>query len=49
MYAFFNLHGKTPLHVAVSNKDTQIVVLLIEKGADPNNRDDDVSTKYIWS
>jgi hypothetical protein len=45
----FNLQGKTPLHVAVSNKDTRIVELLIEKGADPNNRDDDVSTKYIWS
>jgi hypothetical protein len=44
-----NLQGKTPLHVAVSNTDTQIAGLLIEKGADPNNRDDDVSTKYIWS
>jgi ankyrin repeat protein len=42
----FNLQGKKPLHVAVSNADTQIVELLIEKGADPNNRDDDVSTKY---
>jgi ankyrin repeat protein len=41
--------GRTPLHVAVFNADTQIVELLIEKGADPNNRDDDVSTKYIWS
>jgi ankyrin repeat protein len=28
---------------------THLVELLIEKGADPNNRDDDVSTKYIWS
>ena len=45
----FNLQGETPLHVAVSNADTQIVELLFEKGADPNNRDDDVSTKYIWS
>jgi ankyrin repeat protein len=27
--------------------DTHIVELLIEKGADPNNRVDDVSTKYI--
>ena len=45
----FSLQGKTPLHVAVSKADTQIVELLIEKGADPNNRDDDVSTKYIWS
>jgi hypothetical protein len=33
----FNLQGKTPLHVAVANADTQIVELLIEKGADPNN------------
>ena len=46
---YFNLQGKTPLHVAVSNADTQIVELLIEKGADPNNRDDDVSTNYICS
>jgi ankyrin repeat protein len=38
-----------PLHVAVSNADTQIVELLIEKGADTNYRDNDVSTKYIWS
>ena len=45
----FNLQGKTLLHVAVSNVDTEIVELLIEKGADPNNKDDDVSTKYIWS
>jgi ankyrin repeat protein len=45
----FNLQGKNPLHVALSDEDTQIVELLIEKGADPNNRDDDVSTKYIWS
>jgi ankyrin repeat protein len=45
----FNLQGKTPLHVAVSNKDTQIVELLIEKGADPNNKDNHVSIKYIWS
>jgi ankyrin repeat protein len=45
----FNLQGKSPLHVAVSNADTQISELLIEKGASPNNRDDDVSTKYIWS
>ena len=46
---YFNLQGKTPLHLAVSNADTQIVELLIEKGADPNNRDDDVSTNYICS
>jgi ankyrin repeat protein len=45
----FNLQGKTTLHVAVSNNDTRIVELLMEKGADPNNRDDDISTKYIWS
>jgi ankyrin repeat protein len=45
----FNLQGETPLYVAVFNADTQIVELLIEKGADPDNRDDDVSTKYIWS
>jgi ankyrin repeat protein len=44
----FNLQGETPLQVAVSAGDTQIVELLIEKGAYPNNRDDDVSTKYIW-
>jgi ankyrin repeat protein len=43
----FNLQGETPLHVAASEGDTQMVELLIEKGADTNYRGDDVSTNYI--
>ena len=47
MYVFLIKQGQTPLHVAVSNADTQIVELLIEKGADTNYKDNVVSTKYI--
>ena len=42
----WNLHGKSPLHIATLNGNTQ---LLIEKGADPNYRDHYVTTKYIRS
>ena len=43
----FNLQGRTPLHIGASLGHTQLVELLIEKGADPNYRDDNVSTNYI--
>ena len=43
----FNPQGRTPLHIAVLLRHTQMVELLMEKRADPNTRAGDVSTNYI--
>ena len=43
----FNPQGRTPLHIAVLLRHTQMVELLMEKREDPNNRADDISTNYI--
>ena len=43
----FNLQGRTPLYVAVFFSHTQLVEILMEKGADPNCRYANVSTNYI--
>ena len=45
----FNPQGQTPLHKAAFSGNTQLVELLIEKEADPNYRDGNVSINYIWS
>jgi ankyrin repeat protein len=47
MYAFLNLQGRTPLHIAVLFSHTQLFEILMEKGAEPNCRDNNVSTNYI--
>jgi ankyrin repeat protein len=46
---YFDLQEKTPLHVAAFGGDTQMVELLVEKGAYTNYRDADVSANDIWS
>jgi len=38
--------GRTPLHVASSNKNTKIVALLIERGADPSVPDASKQTPF---
>ena len=43
----FNLQGRTSLHEAASGGHTQVVELLIAKGSDPNEIDNNVSTNYI--
>ena len=46
---YFNLQQHTPLHEAALHGHAQVVELLITKGADPNQRDYQVSTNYIRS
>lgn len=39
--------GMTPLHIAISNQDADLVALLLEYGADPNKRDSKGNTPIV--
>jgi ankyrin repeat protein len=45
----FNLQGRSPLHQTASHGHTEVVEVLIAKGADIDCGDNEVSTYYIRS
>ena len=39
--------GKTPLHLAVSAKTTEVVRVLLKRGADPDITDEKVNNQFL--